>query len=354
MNQPPEADTATARILSTAPAFAGALGAEPQVPAGPVDTLVPVLGDQLSLGLSALQAAGRAGTVVLMAEVMREASYVGHHKQKIAFIFSAMRHFAIALRKAGWRVDYITLEDPDNTGSLAGEVQRAAFRHGCSRILATKPGEWRVLEDMTGWGALTGCETVLLEDTRFLCPLDEFAAWAEGRKQLRMEYFYREMRRKTGLLMEGDEPAGGRWNFDAENRKPAEGSLFLPRPFRAAPDAVTKEVLALVAQRFAQNFGRLEGFAYGVTAQDAQAALDWFLHEALPSFGDYQDAMLKGEAWLYHWCFPRISTPGFSIRWRSAAGWRPNGGRGGCRSIRRRAISARSSAGASMCAASTG
>ena len=298
----PEADAAIARIsaLADAPAFAAALAAEPHVQAGPVETLVPVLGDQLSLNLPSLAAADRERSVVLMAEVMREASYVGHHKQKIAFIFSAMRHFAIALRKAGWRVDYITLENPDNTGSLAGEVQRAAARHGCGRVLATKPGEWRVLEDMSGWGALTGCEAVLLEDTRFLCPLDEFAAWAEGRKQLRMEYFYREMRRKTGLLMEGDEPAGGRWNFDAENRKPAEGSLFLPRPFRAVPDAVTKEVLALVGDRFAQNFGRLEGFAYGVTAQDAQAALEWFLREALLCFGDYQDAMLKGEAWLYH------------------------------------------------------
>lgn len=290
----------TASPTSSISAFAAALAAELPASAGLVDTLLPVLGDQLSLNLPSLAAADRERSVVLMAEVMSEASYVRHHKQKIVFIFSAMRHFALRLRQAGWRVDYITLDDPGNTGSLTGEVERAAVRHGCRQILATRPGEWRVLEDMRGWDALTGCGLTLLDDTRFLCSPDEFAAWADGRKQLRMEYFYREMRRKTGLLMEGDEPAGGRWNFDAENRKPAQGGLFMPRPFRAAPDAVTQEVLALVGTRFAQNFGRLEGFAYGVTAEDAQAALDWFLREALPCFGDYQDAMLRGEAWLYH------------------------------------------------------
>ncbi|MEM6557149.1 MAG: cryptochrome/photolyase family protein, partial [Pseudomonadota bacterium] len=125
-------------------------------------------------------------------------------------------------------------------------------------------------------------------------------AWASGRKQLRMEYFYREMRRKTGLLMESDQPAGGKWNYDSENRKPAKGDLFMPAPLRTPPDDITKDVLALVSDRFNDHFGDLEPFWFGVTRTQAQAALDYFIDNALANFGDYQDAMLEGEKFLYH------------------------------------------------------
>jgi deoxyribodipyrimidine photolyase-related protein len=235
-----------------------------------------------------------------MAEVMEEASYVPHHKKKIAFLFSAMRHFAESLREDGWTVDYVRLDDDGNSGSFTGELMRATRRHGPDRILATEPGEWRVRQDMETWADETGLPVDILEDDRFLCPHEEFRDWAEGRKALRMEYFYREMRRKTGLLMEDGKPAGGKWNYDAENRKPAEASLFMPQPHRVKPDQVTEEVLALVASRFAGNFGDLEPFWFAVTREEAEAARDHFIAEALPDFGDYQDAMLAGEKFLYH------------------------------------------------------
>lgn len=260
------------------------------------NTLAVVLGDQLSPSVSALKSCDPEQTVVLMTEVMAEASYVRHHKKKIAFIFAAMRHFAGELREQGWAVDYVRLDDPDNTGSLAGEVRRAAERHGCERVVATEPGEWRVLADMQAWQP----RPEILPDDRFLCSRDEFASWAEGRKVLRMEHFYRVMRRKTGLLMEGDEPAGGQWNFDHDNRKPAEADLFMPQPKRFAPDALTREVLSLVAERFAGNFGALEPFWLPVTRSDAEAAALHFIRTALPKFGDYQDAMLRGQKFLYH------------------------------------------------------
>jgi deoxyribodipyrimidine photolyase-related protein len=235
-----------------------------------------------------------------MAEVMEEAAYVPHHKKKIAFLFSAMRHFAESLREDGWTVDYVRLDDDGNSGSFTGELMRTTRRHGPDRILATEPGEWRVRQDMETWADETGLPVDILEDDRFLCPHEEFRDWAEGRKALRMEYFYREMRRKTGLLMEDGKPAGGKWNYDAENRKPAKASLFMPQPHRVKPDQVTEEVLALVASRFAGNFGDLEPFWFAVTRKEAEAARDHFIAEAMPDFGDYQDAMLAGEKFLYH------------------------------------------------------
>ena len=266
----------------------------------PTRNLVLILGDQLSPGLSSLAAADPRHDRVLMVEAEEEATYVRHHKKKIAFLFAAMRHFAAALRDEGWRVDYLRLDAPGNSGSFTGELARAIERHGPARILVTAPGEWRILAAMETWAERFGLPVEILEDERFLCAHAAFADWAAGRKQLRMEFFYREMRRKTGLLMNGDKPEGGRWNFDAENRKPAKADLFMPQPPRFAPDAVTREVLELVAARFADHFGNLEPFWFAVTAEQAEAALAHFLEAALPLFGDYQDAMLRDERFLYH------------------------------------------------------
>ncbi|MEM0945671.1 MAG: cryptochrome/photolyase family protein, partial [Pseudomonadota bacterium] len=181
--------------------------------------LVLVLGDQLTPGTGALAAADPETDRVLMVEVDDEATYVRHHQKKIAFIFSAMRHFAEELREAGWQVDYIRLDDKGNAGSFSGEVARAVKRLKPEAVLLTEPGEWRVRQMAEAWEDELGLPVEIYPDERFLCPHHEFDAWAEGRKQLRMEYFYREMRRKTGLLMEGDKPEGGKWNYDADNRK---------------------------------------------------------------------------------------------------------------------------------------
>ena len=257
--------------------------------------LILIVGDQLSPNLTSLKQGDRAADVVMLAEVMAEASYVAHHKKKIAYVFAAMRHFAAELRAGGWQVDYVKLDDPGNTGTLRDEVQRALMRHDLSSVVATEPGEWRLMDEMRGWP-----ETQLLPDDRFLADRAGFAAWADGRKGLRMEHFYRLMRRKTGLLMEGDQPAGGRWNFDAENRQPAAADLRIPRPPRFAPDPVTRQVLDLVAARFPDNFGTLEPFAMAVTRADAEAAFAHFVKHCLPQFGAFQDAMLAGEPFLYH------------------------------------------------------
>ena len=261
-----------------------------------VGRLVLVLGDQLTETLSALAQADKARDTVVMAEVADEAAYVRHHPKKIALIFAAMRKFAHALEQDGWKVVYTQLDDTDNAGSIVGELLRRAAQTGASEVLATEPGEWRLIDKLK----YAPLKVHLLPDDRFLATHAEFEAWAEGRKALRMEYFYREMRRKTGLLMEGDQPAGGKWNFDHDNRKAAPEDVTVDGPLRFDPDATTREVLELVEARFGDNFGALEPFWFATTRAEALQALDHFIAHALPRFGDYQDAMLNENEFLYH------------------------------------------------------
>lgn len=256
-----------------------------------------VLGDQLTRDVASLRDYAD-GDVVVMAEVAGEATYVKHHKQKIVFVLSAMRHFAEELREEGVTVDYIRFDDPDNTGSISGELQRAVARHRPAELVITSPGEWRLL---SAFKALDpGIPVNIREDDRFFATTARFAAWAEGRKVLRMEFFYREMRRETDLLMEGDAPAGGQWNYDHDNRKRLPKSQALPPRFGFAPDRVTKDVIALVQHHFADHFGDLDGFEWAVTRKDALRSLDDFLINALPNFGKYQDAMASGEPFVFH------------------------------------------------------
>ncbi len=259
-----------------------------------------VLGDQLSHGLSSLRGLDPARDAVLMAEVAEEASYVPHHKQKIAFLFSAMRHFAAELREKGVPVRYVAIDDPGNTGSFTGELGRAVERLKPEHVVVTEPGEWRVLDAISGWRERFGVPVHVRADDRFLCSRDEFAAWAGDRRSFRLEVFYRAMREKTGFLMEDGEPAGGRWNFDTDNRKRLPATETPPERLRFPPDAVTREVLDVVRRRFGNNFGDLEPFGWAVTRGQARAALEHFVADCLPRFGDYQDAMKAGEGFLFH------------------------------------------------------
>jgi len=263
-------------------------------------TLLPVLGDQLTAHLASLQDHDPSDCVILMAEVAEEAGYVRHHKQKLVLVLSAMRHHADRLRQEGWTVRYVRLDDPENSGSLTGEIARAVAGLAVDRIVATEGGEWRVRAMQDAWQTLFGIPVTILPDDRFLCSHATFDRWAEGRRDLLMEDFYRRMRKETGLLMDGGKPAGGRWNFDKENRRPAARDLLMPRPLSFPPDAATRDVMALVADRFRDNPGTLDAFDYAVTPEDAERQAAAFLANALPDFGAYEDAMLAGERALWH------------------------------------------------------
>lgn len=263
-------------------------------------TLRLVMGDQLSRDIAALADLDRDRDVVLMVEVEAEARHVPHHKQKIVLVLSAMRHFAGELAAEGIRVDYVRLEDAGNTGHFDGEVARAVARHGARRLVVTAPSERRVAAMVAGWGRHPGLAVEVRADDRFLASSADFADFAAGRRQLRMEWFYRLLRRRNRLLMDGDTPAGGRWNFDADNRAPWPAGETPPRRRRFAPDAITREVMALVERRFGDHFGDLAAFGWPVTRADALVALGDFIAGSLPRFGATQDAMRRGAPFLHH------------------------------------------------------
>ncbi|MDC0563738.1 cryptochrome/photolyase family protein [Alphaproteobacteria bacterium] len=265
-----------------------------------MSTLRLILGDQLSPEISSLKDADKSRDIILLCEVFDEAVYVKYHQKKIAFLFSAMRHFAASLSDAGWNVDYVRLDQDGNSHSFSGEVARAVERHAPESVIATFASEWRVLTEMRDWENTLPCAVELRDDDRFYCSLDEFATWADGRKQLRMEYFYRELRRKTGILMSGNDPIGGQWNYDAENRGRAPDELEVPRHTSFVPDDITNEVLNLVEDRFGDHFGKLRPFEFAVTHEQAAYVLDRFIAERLPLFGTYQDAMVEGEPFMFH------------------------------------------------------
>ncbi len=270
---------------------------------GAVRTLVVVLGDQCDLGAAAFDGFDPKLDAVWMAEVAEESTHVWSAKPRIAVFLAAMRHFRDALRARGRRVVYTELEDAANTQTLAGELARALAALRPERVVLTEPGDWRVAQAIDAAADAAGVACEVRTDRHFLCTRAEFRDHALGRKQLRMEFFYREMRRKHGVLLDAaGEPEGGQWNFDHDNRgsfgKAGPGRVRAPRAF--PPDAVTREVLALVARRFASHPGDLAEFDWPVTPADAQAALADFIAHRLPQFGEYQDAMWTGEPWLYH------------------------------------------------------
>ena len=272
------------------------------MPTTPVRHLVIVLGDQLDHDSSAFDGFDPAQDVVWMAEVAEESTHVWSAKPRIAIFLSAMRHFAAELRERGLPLHYTALDDPANTGKLAGELQRAIDHLQPQQLILTAPGDWRVLQALRAVAAQAGLPLNLRDDSHFFSTVRDFAAHAKGRKQLRLEYWYRELRKKHGVLMDGEQPAGGQWNFDADNRESfgKAGPQNVPAPFFIAPDAITREVIALVNTRFADHPGSLDSFAWPVTRAEALRALDNFIEQRLPLFGQFEDAMWAGEVWLWH------------------------------------------------------
>jgi deoxyribodipyrimidine photolyase-related protein len=267
-----------------------------------VRSLLFILGDQLDARAAGFDDAEPARDCVLMAEVRAEATRVWSSKPRTAFFLAAMRQFAERLRSTGFSVDYHRITEADGPASLGDALERAVVRLRPERIVVTHPGEYGVLAELRAAAARAGVPLDVREDRHFLCSPGEFAAHAAGRRQLRLEYFYREMRRRTGVLMDGDDPAGGAFNFDAENRKAfgreGPGRIDPPRGF--TPDAITRSAIDDVRRTFPEAPGSLEAFDWPVTRADALAALDGFIADHLPRFGDHQDAMWAGEPWLHH------------------------------------------------------
>ncbi|HEX4871153.1 MAG TPA: cryptochrome/photolyase family protein [Nevskiaceae bacterium] len=268
--------------------------------------LVVVLGDQLDERSAAFDGFDPACDALWMAEVRAEATVVWSHQARIALFLAAMRHFAESRRALGWTVHY------HRSGQAPGQTLDEALAVDLDRLKPAElcwvePGEWRVAEALRGLAERRGQAYRVCEDRHFLCSRRDFEGWMQGRRQPRLEHFYRWMRGRTGWLVEPDgQPTGGAWNFDADNREafPAGGPGLRPTPLAFAPEALTAEVLAEVATRYGDHPGSLAHFDWPVTRAQALAALADFIGHRLADFGRYQDAMWTGEPWprtlLFH------------------------------------------------------
>lgn len=262
-------------------------------------TLCVLYPNQLSLALSCLREIVSGDTQILMCETKQECTHVKHHKKKLVFILSAMRHFAALLRQQGYDVIYVQLDDLHNSGTLTGEIRRH-LAPAVNRVILTEPGDFYQQSDLLELQKSLSIPLDILPDDRFLCSKEDFAKWAAHRKELRMEYFYRTMRKRYNILLNKGLPEGGKWNYDKENRKFPKGGLVVPPRTRFSQDKITQEVIQLVTRQFADHFGDIEPFDYAVTHEQAQQALSDFIAQRLPYFGDYQDAMLQNEPWVFH------------------------------------------------------
>lgn len=264
--------------------------------------LILVLGDQLNLDASAFDGFDPHVDRIWMAEVRSESTHVWSSKPRIAVFLSAMRHFRERVVSMGWPIEYRELDDPENQGSLGLELAAFIHKERPDRIIMTAPGDWRVLQDMKSVARQHAISLDLRDDRTFFSTVRDFASFSEGRRQIRMEYWYRALRKQHGILMVDGEPVGGQWNFDADNRKSfgKEGPKAIPKPRAFPPDDLTQGVLQLVERVFPDHPGCLESFSWPMTPEQAQQALTDFLDHRLAFFGPYEDAMWQGEPCLYH------------------------------------------------------
>ncbi|MEY4757848.1 MAG: hypothetical protein RJA34_2746 [Pseudomonadota bacterium] len=263
-----------------------------------------VLGDQLWLGNPTLQTLDPAQDAVLMIEAHSEGLAVWSHQARIVLFLSAMRHFRQTLQDRGLPLHYHELNAHQR--SFQDQLTQVLSDLQPQELWVCEPGEWRMLALIQNAASDTETPLAVLSDTHFMCSREDFGHWAQGRQELRMEYFYREMRRRHGVLMQGSgkaaTPIGGQWNFDADNRQAfgKAGPGRVPEPARFEPDAITQQVMQQVQQRFADHPGELASFAWPVTRDQALQALQHFVSTSLADFGRFQDAMWTDMPWGWH------------------------------------------------------
>ncbi|MBL0170281.1 MAG: cryptochrome/photolyase family protein [Gemmatimonadaceae bacterium] len=260
-------------------------------------TLAFVAPWECSSAVANIPRAPRNDVIIVLLESVAKGASLPWHRQKLVLLLSSMRHFAASLERAGYRVVL------RRAASYAEGLCDIVRETGATRVVATEGREQDMVDELVRANdalAALGVALVLREDRGFMATRGEFTAWASGRKEFRMEWFYREMRRKHGILMEPNgQPCGGRWNFDTENRKPWPRGREIPAVWRTEPDNVTREQMSRVAT-WRNRWGRVDSFALPVTRVDAKAWLERFMVERLPEFGPYEDALVHGQPDLLH------------------------------------------------------
>jgi deoxyribodipyrimidine photolyase-related protein len=245
-----------------------------------------VLGDQLNRRIGALAGADPATDRVLLIESTSMLSGRPYHRQRLHLVLAAMRRFAGELRNAGFLVDYRKAD------SLARGLSDHRREYDPDEIVVTEPNG-RAVDRLARRQDLR-----MVTSNQFLCHRDEFARWAEGRRQVRLEDFYRYQRRRLGYLMDDEDPAGGRWNFDHDNRQPppSDGGDW-PDPMSSRLDDIDRDVLS----ELPDGLPGAEPVGWWATSRrSALARLRHFIDEVLPAFGPHEDAMLADNWHLAH------------------------------------------------------
>ncbi|MCU0523404.1 MAG: cryptochrome/photolyase family protein [Elainella sp. Prado103] len=236
----------------------------------------------------------KSQTQIILIESAQHVRVRPYHRQKLVLVWSAMRHFAEELRQAGWSVTYEIAAD------FIAPLQTWIRQQGIRELRMMEPNDRPFARLLNRLIPELDCQVKILPNNHFLWTAAEFTQWAQGRKNLLMEYFYREGRKRYQILMTGQQPVGGQWNFDPENRKPPKANLDTPPPLWFEPDPLTQEVITHVQSGSFSSYGAIEPFRWGVTRSQALQVLDHFITECLPNFGTYQDAMVMGEPTLWH------------------------------------------------------
>ena len=258
-----------------------------------------ILGDQLNARHTWFRGVDDDVVHVFM-EVRSETDYVRHHAQKVLGIFAAMRRFADALQRAGHRVEYLRIGDERNRQSFADNLSWLVEQHGATRLERMQADEWRLEQALDSAFAASGLPCVVASAEHFLLERDEAAA-KFAKKVPRMEFFYRDLRRRFGILVEADgEPRGGRWNFDEENRAKWPGDPPAPAWPWGRHDLRTlwAEIQAAGVETMGEPSA--EAFGWPLTRREAQAWLEDFIARRLPHFGQFQDAISGQSATLFH------------------------------------------------------
>lgn len=261
-----------------------------------------VLGDQLNAAHAWFAERSDEVVYVLM-EIRQETDYVMHHAQKILAIFAAMRRFAEQLREAGHRVWYLAIDDPANQQSLPANLTWLLHQHGASQLEYQAPDEWRLDQQLRDYAAQQAIAVRCVDSEHFLTTRDEVAQFFgnRGGERWTMEVFYRHMRQRHGVLIEPDGgPGGGRWNFDAENRRPWPGDPAEPPDLRPCHDQ--SDLWQTIRDAGVASFGdpNADALRWPLDRTEALQQLDAFIEHGLPHFGDYQDAISAQASRLFH------------------------------------------------------
>lgn len=238
-----------------------------------------------------------------MAEVRHEADLFPNHRQRLAFFFSAMRHFAAARRDEGWTVDYQALDASGGAESLPAFLRSKIDEYAPEAVVMVEAGRVGLENEIREVCSGAGVEFDVRPNDHFICSRAEFADWIDGRRRIVMFDFYREMRKRHGVLIDANgDPEGGSWSLDSDNQQSfgKDGPGLLPEPLTFEPDAITQDVIEMVQETWPDGWGETDTFAWAVTPEAAEAAFEDFVTNRLPDFGTYQDAMWMGQPTLYH------------------------------------------------------